>query len=194
SPFFGKEMVGAEVTYRIGVETPVGVFWYPQFIGNVRIVTPQRGSNDVEIQALDRVEKLRKPVLLPPWAMSDIHVNFGEMDSQLARSHWVIDHCLRHCDVSPSGKRPTTLEEFEAAAGQTLLDGEGPVFYVTGNGSYLPTVGYLDNPSAMTFPSDGVDMYTQTAPRHPDAPETEPRPLALAALGTPIRESGPNIS
>src|SRR5690606_13307977 len=50
------------------------------------------------------------------------------------------------------------------------------------------------NPSAMTFPMDGIDMYTQTGPRHPDAPETSPRPLALAALGTPIRESGPNIS
>ena len=192
SPMYGDSMVGAEITYRIGVETPTSTFWYSQFIGNVRTVTPRRADNTVEITALDRVEKLRKPVILPPWAMSDIHVQYGELDSQLCRSSWVIDHCLRHCDVSPSPKRPPFMEELSTSG--VVNEGDGPQFWLTGNGSYLPTIGWLDNPSASTFPDDSTAMYADAGPRHPDAPVTAQRPLALAGLGTPIRESGQYVS
>src|SRR5688572_14391286 len=32
SPLYNKKTVGAEITYRIGVQTSVGVVWYSQFV------------------------------------------------------------------------------------------------------------------------------------------------------------------
>ena len=91
SPFWGKPIVSPEVTWSILVETALGVIEYPQFKGVVRTVTPDRAENSVTVSCLDFVEYLRKPIRLPSWAMSEEHVNYGEIDSQLCRSHWVID-------------------------------------------------------------------------------------------------------
>ncbi|GAB3912720.1 hypothetical protein GCM10029964_121010 [Kibdelosporangium lantanae] len=66
---------------------------------------------------------------------------------------------------------------------------EGPQFYLTGNGSYLPTVGWLDNLNADSFPGGVGTMYSPTAPRHIDTPDDTPRPLALAGLGMPIGQA-----
>lgn len=156
SPLYAVGRVGAEIVFEIAVITEMGAIAYPQFVGNVRTIEPDRATGKVKITALDRVEVLRKPVLLPPWAMSDEHVNYGEIDSQLCHSHWVIDNCLRLCDVAPEGvKRPTFRSEMGVPD-----DGlDGVQVFVTGNGSYIPTVGYLDNPNADSFPAT-KPMYT----------------------------------
>lgn len=182
SPMYLKNVIGAEVKYRIGVETVLGVVWYPQFTGNIRTITPNRGDSTVEFTALDRVEKLRKPVRFPVYAMSDEHVSYGETDSQLVRSHWVIDHCLRQCDVSPTPLRPTYRSETGLPPDST----EGPQFFVSGNGAYLPTLGWLDNMNADSFPNPGKAMYAQNGPKHPAAPGDAPTPLSLNGLGLPI--------
>lgn len=181
SPFFRADLEGCEITYRIGVETSLGTVWYPQFVGFIRTITPDRVGG-VAITALDRVELLRKPILFPAWAMSEEHVSYGETQSQLIRSHWVIDHCLRWCDVSPTPYRPNYREE----TGLPPDSAEGPQFFLTGNGSYVPTLGWLDNPNADSFPADGTEMYAETGPRHPSLPPESPRPLAFNGLGTPI--------
>ena len=92
SPFYGKAIVSSEVTWSILVETSTGIVEYPQFRGIIRTVTPNRKDNTVTITALDYVEELRKPVILPSWAISEEHVNYGEIDSQLCVR---ISYCLR---------------------------------------------------------------------------------------------------
>ncbi|GGM64840.1 hypothetical protein GCM10012275_39280 [Longimycelium tulufanense] len=186
SPFYQQDIAGREITYALGVETAVGTVWYPQFVGVVQEITPDRVAETVELRALDRVELLRRPVRLPPAAISEEHVAYGERDSQLARSHWVIDTALRQCGVSPTPYRPPLKEDTP-----TLLDRgddwfEGCQFYVTGNGSWWPTIGYIDNPNASSFPNPGVPMFADTAPRHPDVDPNGPRPQALHGLGTPV--------
>lgn len=184
SPFYGKHLLGCEIKYEIIVDTPIGQVTYPQFIGEVRTIEPDRSDNSVRITALDRVERLRKPVQLPPFAMSSEHVNYGEINSQLIRSHWVIDHCLRMCDVGVAPKRPTF--RYEQNVPDDGLD--GVLLYVTGNGSYLPSVGYLDNPNADTFPDPSTPMYADTGALHPDAPEGALRPQAFNGLGLPVQQ------
>ncbi|WP_367137885.1 hypothetical protein [Saccharothrix sp. HUAS TT1] len=185
SPFYLKDVLGCEIKYSIGVETAIGTVWYQQFVGNIRTITPNRASSTVEITALDRVEKLRVPIQLPPWAVSDEHIAYGETDSQWVRSHWVVDHCLRLCDTSPTPYRPTTRQELvdEAFSEDPTM---GVMFYLTGNGSYLPTIGYLDNPNAMSFPANTTPMFEESAPRNTQVASDTPRPMGLNGLGTPV--------
>lgn len=181
-PLAGIQTIDAEVKYSLILDTPVGSFEYPQFIGNLRTITPDRGSASVQFTALDRAEKMRKPIQLPPFAISHEHISYGEIDTQYIRSHWVIDHVLRHCDSGVSDKRPTSRQEL-GLIGDAL---DGPLLFVSGNGSYLPSIGYLDNPNFASFPNAGNPMYNDNAPVHPNAPAGSARPQALAGTGTPI--------
>lgn len=188
SPFYLQDVVGPEIVYRLGIETATGTVWYPQFRGNITELSPNRGENTVSLTALDRVEKLRRPVQLPPWAMSEEHVAFGEMESQLVRSHWVIDHCLRLCDVGQSPLRPS---------GSFLIGDTEPVtqqFFMSGNGSYLPTVGYVDNPNASSFPAPPTELTVREGPTHPELPPGIVKPWALNGLGTPIGQANGDAS
>lgn len=182
SPFFQKNIIGAEVTYRIGVETAVGVIWYPQFIGNIRTITPDRADGTVEITALDRVEKLRRPVQFPPWAISEFHLSRGVIKAQLCDTQWVIDHCLRLCDTSPTPNRLIQEEETDKTPEQ--LAEWASRFWLSGTGSYLPTYGYPD--SSQEFPATentGIPMYSKSGPTHPDTLSPSDHPLTLSALG-----------
>jgi hypothetical protein len=184
SPFSGFQLVGCQITWDIEVEYAGGTQVIPQFVGFVSEITPDRKTNTVEIVAVDRAEVLRRPVMLPPWAVSDEHMNYGETYSQFASSNWVIDHCLRLCDVGPTDKRPTT--RFEQGIPDT--EKSGVLFYATGNGSYLPTIGYLDNPNADTFPTNNTPMYRSNVKKHPDAPSDAPVQQGFAGLGLPIQQ------
>lgn len=179
SPFWMQDIVGAEVTYEIGVQTSVGMVWYPQFIGNIRDITPDRGSGYVTLSALDRVELLRRPILFPAWAIYEYHASRGIIESQLCDSQWVIDHCLRKCGVSPTPYRPTSREE----NGLPDDDVTGPQIWINGTGSWLPTIGWLDNWNVQQFPGPGTAMYMDKGSVNPDSPEPAISPLALAALG-----------
>lgn len=184
SPFYLQDVVGPEIIYRVGIETPIGWVWYPQFIGNITTVTPNRGQSTVEIVSLDRVEKLRKPVQIVPWAMSEEHVVAGETESQLVHSQWVIDSCLRLCGVSQTPKRPMFKEEIEDPFDPDAFAVQQ--FWLTGNGSYLPTVGYVDNPNASSFPFPPTQLTVREGPTHPELPPGSVQPWALNGLGTPI--------
>ena len=159
SPFWGKDTIGMEIKFDIGVETAVGTVWYPQFIGFVRAVTPDRASNGVTLEALDRVELLRRPVEFPAWAIfGPQRVAQGLVDAQLVDPQWVIDHCLRASDISPTPYRPATREEF----GLQENDRTGPQLWISGVGGYLPSVGWLDNWNQHQFPNTeagGPTMY-----------------------------------
>lgn len=185
SPLYGKPLVGVDIEYDIIIETPVGEFVYPQFRGQVRTTAPNRGDNTLELTALDRVELLRKPVQLPPWAVSEEHANYGELSKMSLFSRWVIDHCLRLCDISPSPYRPAFREELNVP--DNGLD--GVQFYMSGNGGWLPTIGWLDNLNANTFPNPGEFVYSTFAPRHPDAPLDGRRPSGLYGLGNGISDA-----
>lgn len=177
SPLYGKRTVGARITYSLIVDTPVGEIEYPQFVGDVRTITPNRGDNTVDISALDLVELLRKPILLSKWAMHDSSVRWGEIDSQVCWSHAIIDMCLRQCDVSPGPKRPTTRAEMDVP--DYGLD--GVQFFLTGNGSYVPTVGWMDHPAYSSFPNRGKTMYIANAAVNPDV-ENDPDAGPLQGL------------
>lgn len=177
SPFWNTDIVGVECTFELGVETALGVVWYPQFVGNVRTITPDRGDFSVEIKALDRAELLRRPVEFPPWAMFEYHSSFENSTvSQLCDSQWVIDTCLRMSKVSPSPSRPVTTDEWNEPADS----GTRPQFWLSGTGSYLPTIGFLDNYNTFQFPNDDSDfeMYSIGA-AHPDSPNPELPPLGI---------------
>jgi hypothetical protein len=171
SPLYGLDPVGCEITYRLGIDTSVGISWYSQFVGNIRLISPNRGSNSITITALDRAEVLRVPVKFPKWAISSWHVDRGWAEAQLCDSQWVIDHCLRHGDTSPSRFRWKYDREF----GQhddpwwNYLD-VGMQLFITGNGSIVPSVGQLDNSRSQGYPKSettGAPMYSQTADVHP---------------------------
>lgn len=182
SPFFQTNIIGAEITYRLGVETVAGVVWYPQFVGNIRTITPDRADGTVEITALDRVEKLRRPVQFPPWAISEFHLSRGVIQAQLCQTQWVIDHCLRLCDTSPTPHR--LIQEEETDHTPEDLAQWASRFWLSGTGSYLPTYGYPD--ATQEFPvteTTGTPMFSRFGPIHPDAPNPSDHPLTLAALG-----------
>jgi hypothetical protein len=185
SVFYGKKLSGAEIRYKIVVETEDGEVEYSQFVGFVRTVTPDRAEGTVTITALDRAELLRKPIQLPPWAISDEHASYGEALVQMCYSEWVIDHCLRLCDVGMGPKRPTTRAELNVPDDTP----DGLMFHMTGNWSILPTVGYIDNLNAWSFANPGNEMYASIGPRHPDLPGPETQKTgALSGLGTPVRQ------
>lgn len=175
SPFWGHETIGMEVTFEIGVKTSVGTVWYPQFVGYVRTITPDRGTNAVELTALDRVELLRRPVEFPAWSMfGPQRVVEGKILAQQADPQWVIDHCLKSSDVSPTPWRPFTREEF----GLNDDDRTGPQLWVSGVGGIMPTIGWLDNWNQQKFPATeagGLPMYEQEGEPHPDAAGPNPK-------------------
>lgn len=181
SPFWGMDLIGVECTFEIGVETALGVVWYPQFVGNVRTLTPDRATFSVEIKALDRAELLRRPVAFPRWAMF-LYQSEAENAtvSQLCDSQWVIDHCLRKSGISPTPSRPPTLEEH----GLQDNDPTRCQIWINGTGSYLPTIGFLDNWVTFRLPNDDSDvsMYTPYGAQHPDTPEPDKFPLAFSGV------------
>lgn len=182
SPFYNDAPIGAEVVYELGVETVLGTVWYPQFVGNVRTITPDRGNNVVEFTALDRVEKLRKPVRFAPFAVADKFTSQGIIDAQVYNSQAVIDHCLRHSDVSPTRIRPPYASEL------AYLDPNRPdgcLFWLAGTGAYHPLIGWrarqiYDNPPET---DNGPSIYDQLGQIHPELEddETAVRPLNLRA-------------
>lgn len=184
SPFWGKDMVGMEIKYELGVVTATGVVFYPQFVGFVRTVEPDRGSGYVTITALDRVELLRRPVMFPNFAMFEPQRNTGNrILGQQIDSQWVIDHCLRPSNISPTPYRPSTREE----NGLNENDVTGPQLWISGVGGYLPSIGWLDNYPAQEFPeteTSTVQMYAQNGQRHPSVGTSGPRPKNLNAMTT----------
>ena len=169
SPLYTMDQEGCEVTYRIGVDTVIGTIWYPQFVGNVRYTSPDRGSGTVAFRALDRAEKMRQPVNLPVWATASWQAARGYRRAQLCSSHWVIDQCLRTADASPTPYRWITPEEASVLGLDTKW---GMQFWLSGNGAYIPNVGILDNARVQGFPKPevgGAIMYTRFGEAHPDA-------------------------
>jgi hypothetical protein len=184
SPFWNSTPVGTEIKYEIGVEVLDGtIYWYPQFVGNIRTVTPDRGSGYVNVTALDRVEMLRRPVMFPAWAVYEYHVSRGVVQSLLTDTQWVIDHCLRECKVSPTPLRPTSREE----NGLSETDVTGPQIWINGTGGWLPSIGWCDNWNVVEFPdteSTGIPMYMTSGAVHPSSPEPTTKPLAFHAMQT----------
>lgn len=175
-------MMGVEVTYRIGIETAIGIAWYSQFVGRIRTVQPNRATGEVTVTALDRVEVLRNPVRFPLWAIADYQAQRGWTLAQLAESHWVIDHCLRFGDTSASPYRPMYETEFTP----TVADVDtGVRFFLTGNGAHTPTVGQMDDAQVQGFPESefgGAYMYDFGGNPHPLSPEPTKPPMGLAAM------------
>lgn len=172
SPLYGLDPVGCEVVYRLGVDTTVGIKWYNQFVGNIRFISPDRAANSVVISALDRAEVLRVPVKFPKWAISTWHVDRGWSEAQLCDSQWVIDHCLRHGDTSPSPLRWVTDLERDESIPVGGPEDIGTQLWISGNGSIIPSIGQLDNARSQGYPKSettGRPMYSQTAATHPDA-------------------------
>lgn len=180
SPLYARQQIGTECVFDIGVDTPLGTVWYPQFVGNITTIDIDRATGDVHIVALDRVEKLRRPVVLAPWAVSDYWNNLGRVDAQQADIACFIETCLQQCDTSSTRYRPTTWAELAVPDGSP--DGVG--VFVPGNGGINPTIGWLDNAQAITYPADGVPMYQASAQPHPAAPQPGSRPMAFAAMGS----------
>ena len=183
SPFYTKDVIGAEVTYDIGLDTVLGTVWYPQFVGNIAEVTPERLDNTVDIRCLDRVEKLRAPILTPQWALSDYWANRGRKLGQLFDTQNVIQMCLQQADTSASGRRPTTRAEYAAIFGT----GEGyKMLFVSGANGHVPTTGWWDNGQAVPIANveGGVVNYTKNGPVHPLSPETTNKPYAFAGFGS----------
>lgn len=181
SPMYTKAQVGSEIKYELGLETVLGTVWYPQFIGNVSTLTPDRASGYVSITALDRVEKLRKPIIVAPWAVSDFWLYKGRAKGQYLDTQGWITNALQQCDVSPTPRRPAYRVELNVP--DNGLDGVG--IYVPFAGSIVPTVGWIDNATALSFPADNVAMYTQNAPMHSANVEGK-RPYAISGMGTNV--------
>jgi hypothetical protein len=182
SPFWTQEPIGVEIEYQIGVDTPLGVLWYPQFIGNIRTISPDRGANNVEITALDRVEVLRSSIQFPQWAVSEMHVAQGKTVAQLMESHYLIDHAIRHCDVSTSPVRPFRYEDI--MAGDPVRTTTQA--FISGNGGKPAIIGWEDNPTRQQFPDteNGVLMYEGIGETHPFAPFPSVKPKVFAAVGS----------
>lgn len=181
SPFWTLDPVGCEIEYQIGIDAgAAGVLWYPQFIGQIRTISPDRGSSRVDITALDRVEALRQAVGFAPWAVSESHAQLGRLQAQLMWGHHVIDTCLRLCDVSCSPYRPITTAEIGSGEAWT-----GPQVFLTGNGGLTPAIGWMDNITRQEFPATelGVLMYEELGVPHPSAPDTTKKPYVFAAVG-----------
>ncbi len=179
SQFFQWDLVGAEIKYRLGIDTVIGTVWYDQFVGSIRSIVTDRGPGEARFVALDRVELLRVPVRFPRWAMSEYWQVRGADKVQLTDSRWVIDHCLRQAGVSPTPWRPTRREDMGQ---QRWKPGDGrrenTQLWVSGNGSYLPSVGWIDNFNAWTLPQDGFgELYSPDAPSNSALPATAPKQL-----------------
>lgn len=184
SPMYNVDPIGAEVIYRIGVDTAVGTVWYQQFVGNVRTITPNRQENKVTITALDRVEKLRKPITQTDWGMLDLQANQGRILGQLMNAHWVIDHCLKCCDTSSSPYRWAYNEEIQFAP-PSAFNQAITQLYLSGNGGIAPNVGWVDGSYNNQFPATdttpALTMYHERGQAHPSSPVPTSRPQMLRA-------------
>lgn len=153
SPLYNVDPMGCEITYRIGVDTAFGTVYYPQFVGNIRTISPNRRDNRVTITALDRVEKLRKPITHTDWGILDLQANQGRVSGQLMHAHWMIDHCLKACDVSASPNRWPFDEEIRPPG----FPNSRTQLFVSGNGGIAPNVGWVDGSRFNQFPD--TDTY-----------------------------------
>lgn len=175
SPFYGKEILSVEITYRLGIETVIGTVWYPQFVGNIRTITPSRKNNSVEITALDRVEKLRRPIFMTDWGILDYQANNGFLNGQLMNGHWVIDHCLKTCRTSTSPYRWAEPEQMAYGTNQIFL---------SGNGGIAPNIGWVDGSWQNQFPPDDtptLTTYHDYGQVHPASPEATKQPQMFRA-------------
>lgn len=189
SPLYTKNQVGTEVKYTIEVQTALGAVRYPQFIGNISSVTPTRADGEVSIVALDRVEKLRKPITLANWGISDYWTGRGLLKGQLQDPQNVFQTVLQQCDVSATRWRPTTQREYFDTF-PTQGDYKG--MWVPGAGGLTPTMGYMDNsgPGANGLigkPANvegGTTLYQANARVHTLSPEPTKRPFSFSAMGS----------
>lgn len=182
SPLYNKAQVGSEINYSITVRTAIGNVEYPQFVGNITTITPNRGDNTVTITALDRVEKLRRAIIQAPWAVGDFWTARNRIRAQWADPQGFMDDVLRLCDVSTTRYRPTTREEMNVP--DDGIDGVG--IFIPGSGTIVPSIGWLDMEVLQEFPdteNSGVPMYRAQGVPHPSSPEPTNRPLAFSALG-----------
>ena len=188
SPLYNDDHTDAEVIYKIGVETSVGTVWYDQFVGNIRRAQVKRRAGTVTLSALDRAEKLRHPVNLPIWAISSWHSMRGWSIAQLCDAHWVIDHCLLTGDVSTRPYRPVKFNELTTP--QSTEPRSGIQFWLSGNGSWLPNIGYPDSVRVQGYPkmeAGGLSITQPFGTPHPavavEAGATGRRPRNLGAMG-----------
>lgn len=184
SPLYNLDPVGCEVIYRVGIDTTTGIVWYPQFVGNIRTITPNRATNTVSVTALDRVEKLRNPVQFPPWAIGNFSSLRGYNLAQLADSQAIIDHCLRFGETSCTPSRPVYNDEFVRNPAQN--SDLGVRFWLNGTGAPFPQVGFNAGDLSQGFPKSedtGAPMYYQNGLPHPDSPNPEIQPMSLSSLG-----------
>src|SRR5690606_34236714 len=192
SPLAGKDLVGAEITWDIWVDTPTGPVKYRQFIGNIRTIQPNRVDGTIQITALDRVEKLRHPVTLPPWAYSHQAASVdGRFEGQLQNPQGVIDAALRGNGAdghptSPTPYSPTAYDWLrrEDYFGAGVSSG-GCHFWLTGTSS-VPVLGYCDEPHRSTYyPTEttGIQMFDHLGAVHPDSPDPGIVPLSIKAKG-----------
>lgn len=178
SPFYNKDILGCEIKYSLGVETVIGTIWYPQFIGNLRTISPDRGGNVVQITALDRAEKLRRPMTWTDWGMMDLQAGSDQMYGQIMYGDWVIDHCLKNCDTSAS---PYTWGPEEATQYGT------PQIFLSGNGGMAPNVGWVDGSWQNAFAPDSdtsLKVYHPYGQVHPNSPDPSIKPQMFKAHKT----------
>ena len=184
SPLADLPQVGSEIRYSIIAEGKNGTYEFPQFVGNIRTISPDRKTGEVKVTALDRVEKLRKSIQLPAWAISSKQIGWGQTDQMLCRSHWVIDHALRLCDAGQGPKRPTFHHELSGVPSAS----EGPQLFASLNGSEIATVGRSMNAGSNSYPT-GTAMYVDTGPFHPSAPAGTLRPQGVVGVGLPLGQA-----
>lgn len=182
-----KAQVGAEVRYSIIVDGKNGSYELPQFVGNIRTISPDRATGQVTVTALDRVELLRKSIQLPAWAVSSKQLGWGQLEQMFCRSHWVIDNALRLCNVGAGPKRPAFHHELSG----TPTDKEGPQFFATLNGGEIATVGRSMNAGSNSYPAS-TSMYVDTGPMHPSAPAGTQRPQGVVSVGLPLGQAATN--
>lgn len=184
SPLYNVKKPGVEIYWDILVPHDSGVATYRQFIGQIRSVVPDRVDNTVTITALDRVEKMRKPVHLPRWAISEEWDQQGDSAAQLVNTQGLIDMCIRQCDVSPTPYSVPTTKEITGT--ETPYFG-GMHVWINGTGSTLPVVGWkdrLENDSYHSTESTGIEMYEHAGAVHPSSPDPGIVPLNIRAKGT----------
>src|SRR5690606_4831458 len=174
-------------------ETDEGPIGYRQFIGNIREIRPNQADGTIEITALDRAEKLRHPVTLPPWAYSHQAASVdGRFEAQLQSTQGVIDAVLRAGGqlgagiVSPTPYYPTQWDYWlmEDYFGPGVHSG-GCHFYLTGT-STIPVIGFWDEPHRSTYyPTEttGIQMFGHFGQPHPDSPDKNILPLSIKAKG-----------
>ena len=135
--------LGVEVKYWIGVATDEGWEWFPQFVGIVREVNTDRATGRVVLTCLDNAEKMRTPVLIPPYAVYQNYLQDGYKRSGLVDSTSVIDLACRTAGFSNSPEgywyQHKTYKENNGLYGKKI------VLSVPFHGSMLPEIGALDN-------------------------------------------------